>query len=359
MNPPAAPDPHVSWSSSGDAQGSAVDGGSRAAPAGPVQEAPALDAGIARMGVGAPGADMGPVPGAPPGSRPGTAASPLAGSRGDWLDVICPYLRAADGTWRSASPAREHRCWALEPIIELPGLTQQRLCLTQAHAGCERFLHAQDRRAAALARDHIAPERMETARFGPFVSALPLAVERSAPGAEGSDPQPPSLGRDRVPFLLLGGAAIVILLAAAVVFFGGFVGSSPRTGLASPTLPAATAMPPTPSPSPSPSPTPSATLPPSPSPAGPTPTATPLVASQPPSLAPRPSPPTPTAPAPSVRPIAGQRYRVKDGDKLTDLAVRFGVTVRAIKLANDLGDPPVLVPGSFIIIPNPVASPPA
>jgi LysM repeat protein len=57
--------------------------------------------------------------------------------------------------------------------------------------------------------------------------------------------------------------------------------------------------------------------------------------------------------------VAGQRYRVKDGDKLPALALKFGVSVRAIKQANDLGEPPVLVPGSFIIIPNPPSSPPA
>ena len=71
----------------------------------------------------------------------------------DWLDPICPFLRARDGSWRSASPMREHRCWATDPPSELPVLTQQRLCLVRAHDGCERFLHARELRSAALARE--------------------------------------------------------------------------------------------------------------------------------------------------------------------------------------------------------------
>jgi LysM repeat protein len=314
-----------------------------------------------------------------PMARPVAPVSPLAGARGDWLDVICPYLRAADGTWRSAVPAREHRCWAFEPVIELPGLTQQRLCLTQAHNTCERFVHAQERRAAALALDHIAPERLETARFGPFVSPVPLAAERASSAGDAVRALPSGRGRDRLPFLLLVGAAIVILLAAAVAFFGGFVGKAPVTGLATatsrltqaatgPSTPSVVPLTPAPTATqPNPTETPvAATL--TPVPNTPAPTATPPgttpPTTQPPGTTPPTAPPasnvpSASAPVPTPTPVAGQRYRVKNGDKVSDLAARFGVTVRAIKLANDLGDPPVLVPGTFIIIPNPPGSPPA
>ena len=183
VTPPAAPDPGVPRPSGRAGRGSSASAPSAGVPlqdglapggplpVGPPQAGPPQAWPPAAMPVPVPGGPPNPQPVPYPlaasAPRPAPPSSPMAGSRGDWLDVICPYLRAADGTWRSAVPAREHRCWAFEPVIELPGLTQQRLCLTQAHSGCERFLHAQERRAAALARDHIAPERVETARFGP------------------------------------------------------------------------------------------------------------------------------------------------------------------------------------------------
>ena len=174
-----------------------------------------------------------PYPLAASAPRPAPPSSPMAGSRGDWLDVICPYLRAADGTWRSAVPAREHRCWAFEPVIELPGLTQQRLCLTQAHADASGS--CTPRSAAPL------PLRATTSR--------PSASRRLVSGRSSALSRWPSNARRRVvmgparclrasdatglPFLLLGGAAIGILLVAAIIIFGGFLDKG--TGIVLPT----------------------------------------------------------------------------------------------------------------------------
>ena len=103
-----------------------------------------------------------PIKATRPASTPPAPPAQLS-----WLGSICPYLRAEDGTWRSAVPTRDHRCWAVTPASPLPTATQQELCLTAAHGGCERFLHSRDQRAAALAQDHIEVGRLESARFGP------------------------------------------------------------------------------------------------------------------------------------------------------------------------------------------------
>ena len=117
------------------------------------------------------------MPSPSPIHTPVSVPMPLLPHHRQWLGSICPYLRAEDGSWRSAVPTREHRCWAVEPASALPMATQQELCLTAAHGGCERFLHTRDQRAAALAQDQIEVGRLESARFGPFVSPVPIAVD--------------------------------------------------------------------------------------------------------------------------------------------------------------------------------------
>jgi LysM repeat protein len=46
-----------------------------------------------------------------------------------------------------------------------------------------------------------------------------------------------------------------------------------------------------------------------------------------------------------------RRYRVRDGDTLRTIADRFGISVRELRAANDLGDPPQLQPGVVIQVP--------
>jgi LysM repeat protein len=256
-----------------------------------------------------------PPPPGPSALPPESDVAQLSGD--DWLDVICPYVRSADGTWRAATPVRDHRCFAMDPATEIPFLTQQRLCLTSEHAGCERFAHAQERRVAALARDRIAPERVEAARFGPFASGVPLAVEpqradEDATAAIGSAGPP-----RRIRLVAFGGAgALGAVLLLAVLL----------AGAARPSLPAS---------SPSPS-TAAATQ-------GPGPSATP-----------RPS----SSPRPDRTPTSVRRYRVKEGDTLRSIASRFQLTVRELRALNPDLDPSVkgrdpLEPGITLVVRRP------
>ena len=65
---------------------------------------------------------------------------------------------------------------------------------------------------------------------------------------------------------------------------------------------------------------------------------------------------TPTrgsAPVRSPAPTVGQRYRVREGDTLSVIAARFGVTEQAILLTNGLEYPDRLVVGQELVIPAP------
>lgn len=217
----------------------------------------------------------------------------------DWLDAICPFLRGGDGSWRSASPVREHRCWATDPPSELPVLTQQRLCLVRAHDGCERFLHARELRSRSLARER-----------GPSVDTPPV-------GMAAARVVPPHANRVgigireglaailRLPRLLLVGV-LVVGVAALVVIALLLPGSGSGSG----------------------SPTPAPSVP-------------SVEATRDPADA-----------EPSLGLDGDRRYRVREGDTLRTIADRFDVSVRQLRLANDLGEPPRLDPGEVIVIPG-------
>lgn len=66
-----------------------------------------------------------------------------------------------------------------------------------------------------------------------------------------------------------------------------------------------------------------------------------------------PPPPTvaPTVPAPSGT-VPGQKYVVKEGDTLADIANSFGVTVADLIAANNLKNPDVIIVGQELIIPG-------
>lgn len=231
--------------------------------------------------------------------------APVDGSHGplavtitgeDWLDAICPFLRAQDGSWRSASPARDHRCWATDPPSELPVLTQQRLCLMRAHDGCERFLHARELRSSALARE----------RPGRDAEGADLAADLAESRVSGPSPGMQRFldGVGTLPRVVSVGAAAGVagLIVLGALAAGG--GGAPAV-----------------SPSPMPVPTESAR-----------PGASPSAEASPGAVGPR-------------------RYRVREGDTLRTIAERFGVSVRQIRAINDLGDPPRLEPGMVILVP--------
>lgn len=216
----------------------------------------------------------------------------------DWLQVICPFLRARDGSWRSASPAREHRCWAMDPPAELPVLTQQRLCLVRAHDGCERLLHARELRAASLASARTGT--VETPAVG-VPSGAP-SVRRSTVAADAARGAAAGVLRwPRLVLVAIGVGVVVVLIVAILMVVGG-------------SAPGAT-----------------------------------------------PVPPSSAVPQRSLDPSGGvdlsagpdglRRYRVREADTLRTIADRFGVSVRQLRLANDLGDPPRLEAGMVIVIP--------
>lgn len=71
-----------------------------------------------------------------------------------------------------------------------------------------------------------------------------------------------------------------------------------------------------------------------------------------PTTAPPPSPTAaPTTAAPSGT-VPGQKYVVKEGDTLADIADAFGVTVADLIAANNLTNPDVIVVGQELIIPG-------
>lgn len=84
---------------------------------------------------------------------------------------------------------------------------------------------------------------------------------------------------------------------------------------------------------------------------------------EPPSSTPTPEPadvllvvtPTPGTPPPRPSPTAAgqQRYVVREGDSLSGIADRFGVTQEAIQRANDITDPNSIFAGQELVIPAP------
>ena len=82
--------------------------------------------------------------------------------------------------------------------------------------------------------------------------------------------------------------------------------------------------------------------------------------STPPTLAPAPTLAVVTAtPGPPPIPTPGQqqRYVVREGDTLSEIAARFGVSEQAILEANPLSDPNRLLVGQELIIPPAQPSP--
>jgi LysM repeat protein len=277
-------------------------------------------------------------------------------------------------------PIRDHRCWAVQPPSVLPMATQQELCLSDTHAGCERFLRSREQRLSALAGDQIEIERLESARFGPFISPMPVAVDpRPAPGESGGGSR---TTRRRIPGLIVAGGVVLVGIVALAAILGGgrlpgiaVASATPVPGVASapavsPVVPprptavatstAAATVPMTPAQTTQPTPTapaptataagPSAGEPTATRPGATAPTATTPALTEAPTTRPRPT----SRPTPSV-PIA-RRYTVKQGDTVKSIANKFGLKPRDIRAVNDIGSD--VVPGQRLLIPaGPVPTP--
>ena len=250
---------------------------------------------------------------------------------------VCPYLLAADGGWRSAVATRDHRCTATSPATP-PSVTKQRdLCLLPVHLGCATYQAAREleagSRAAEPADGGLWPETR-----GAVLSLEPVGGRRSAlagaPGLAGT--QAFLVGLMVVAFVVLALARVTPTSLSGeppASFAADAVGSPAAAGASGSQASAPPTSPPTASAASSPSSVPGASAAAGPS-AGPS------------------GQPASAAPGASPSAVAGTSYRVRSGDTLSSIAIRFGVTVKAIKAANGLGGASLIRPGQVLVIPN-------
>jgi LysM repeat protein len=227
------------------------------------------------------------------------------------VDRICPYLALADdGRTVADGFDPEHRCHALTPPAPLERARQVQLCLTEAHARCERFAAA---RTAWLAASSGLPRVAPDVAFG----NTRLVLEPEAAWRNLASSPRVRLSRS---------AAVVAAIALAVVVL--LVATS-LAGILNGGAPGATE---TASPTPSPSPAPSASV----APASVGASASSVASSSAPAITPGPSQTT---------------YVVEQGDTLNLIAQRFGTTAQAIADANGMSVTDTINPGEVLIIP--------
>ncbi|MEA2653462.1 MAG: LysM domain [Chloroflexota bacterium] len=234
----------------------------------------------------------------------------------DRLGRICPYLAAADGTWRSASVTREHRCGAVSPPAQLAAEKQRRLCLTAAHPSCATF-------EAARAARPLGPGRLQTLPR-PLARTTPVVLDHGRIAVT-----VPILRTDRT----TGQAVLIILMAlafAAIVLAKVTGGGAPADGVSG-------------------SPTPQVSL----AAGGPSSGATgapTAVSSADPGGSASPSAATGSG-APGSAAPAGRTYRVKAGETLLGIANRFGISYKALAQLNGIVSPYNIKSGQVLKLP--------
>lgn len=228
---------------------------------------------------------------------------------------VCPFLQVTVGQWRHATPSRDHRCGA-EQVPVIVGLeAQRRLCLGEPRE-CERHRSADEARRALAP---FLPSR-------PIARTAPVVVERGRSAiAVPRVADRRTLGQAALAVLMVAAAAALIVARAGGPVGplpGGAAGPSATTGAhapsATPPVPGAT-----PSETPAPSPTPDTS-------SGPT--------------------PSPDA-TPSSSPGVARTYRVRSGDTLSEIAARYGTTVKVLQALNGISDPSVIRPGQVLRLP--------
>jgi len=272
------------------------------------------------LGDEASGPESGPPEGADGEAAPEVPAEGTAPpTDGDWLERLCPYLLSEDGTYRSNQPDAGHRCTAQDPPGTLPSAFQERFCLTDRHVRCEMFKYAQSARSAALEREGIPADQVDTARFRPSVRSVPVALGPSgrAGGNEG--------GGSRRAIVAAGVALIVIIIVLVVLMLSS--SDDPGSGpIADPSPSVRPTAAPTPTPEPTPQPTPRTT----------------------------PEPDTTSVPTGVPEPVLREiEYQVQEGEALLRIADAFGVSRRRIIRANEgMADKqPYVEAGDVIIVP--------
>jgi len=233
------------------------------------------------------------------------------------VQPICPLLAlSADHRTVVDSPDRGHRCHA-EPVPTVVERSyQQRVCLSEGFARCDRYL------------EHSARLGDPRNRYSHGLTATRLVIPGEPAWAVAA------ANRQHLRRSQLAGfaAALAILAAGGVAVASGAIPAA--LALLSSPAPRATPVPAGPSPSPTPT-------------AAPTPTVTPTT-----SPAPTPSPTVAATPTPTVATTPPQRtYVVVEGDTLGAIAARFGTTANAIAAANGIKDPNQINPGQVLVIP--------
>jgi LysM repeat protein len=231
------------------------------------------------------------------------------------VDRICPYLALADdGRTVADGFDPEHRCHALSPPAPLERSRQVQLCLTEAHARCERFAAA---RTAWLAASSGLPRVAPDVDFGRTRLVLePEAAWRSLASSPKS-----RFSRSAV---LVAAVAIAVVGFLVLSSLAGILNGAPATASETPSA--------------LPSPSTSALA--SAQPASPEASASAVAASS----------ATPVA-TPVPTPVPTQRtYVVQQGDTLNEIAQRFGTTAQAIRDANGLTGDTINV-GQVLVIP--------
>ena len=225
--------------------------------------------------------------------------------------VACPFLISAAGPWRSAEPARDHRCSRLTRGTHLDLVHQRRFCLGSGGPGCPHYVTAR------------APGR--------FVSTLPVVVDRG--------PITATLEKEGVRRLAAPATVVIVGAALGALLLSRGPGAPGPTagGTGGPTLgtstPSSAASSPPASVEPTQSPAATASLIPSSAP-----TASPI-----PSSAPGASP-TPTT--------AGARtYTIRPGDTLGAIAAKFGTTTRVLVQLNGIANPGLIRAGEVLKLP--------
>jgi LysM repeat protein len=229
---------------------------------------------------------------------------------------ICPYLAAADGTWRSSTVAREHRCGAVSPPAILATEKQRRLCLTPDFAGCATFEAARAARPIVHDRPQMLPR--------PLARATPMVLDHGR-----MDITVPAFRTDRS-----SSQAILIALmglAFAAILLARFTSGSTPAGATDP------------------SPTPAATTHASQTTGSPLPSSLPST----PAVAPSGSTAPAASPRATPRPtnVSSRTYKVKSGDTLIGIAAKFGTTTKAIAALNGLKNTSSLRIGQVLKIP--------
>ena len=256
----------------------------------------------------------------PEGAAPASASIPIRPTNLP-VPAVCPYLLSADGSWRSTSAAREHRCTAVMPPSPLAAEKQRRLCLTADHVSCATFVAATEARATTRRPVDL---RRPIARTTPLVldqGRLTLAIPSIA--------SIPMAGQG-VLIGLLGVAFGAVLIARLATGGGSEAGVIIPVGAGSPS-PSATEA--------------AVAATPPPATAKPTAVLTPTAKASPTLV-----PTGPTA-KPTATPAKPTSYKVKSGDTLSGIAAEFGTTVKVLAELNGIKDPSKLHIGQVIKLP--------